>query len=120
MVGGGELPDSRSPAVCGCGGSFPIECQFVLETLGGVYANDAEARRDGLSPPDRLRLHHECSGPLMETLRVWFEEQFRDRKVEPNSGLGKAIQYFQRHRKALTLFLREPGRRWTILCANGH
>lgn len=45
----------------------------------------------------------------METLWVWFQEQFRDRKVEPNSGLGKAIQYVQRHWKALTLFLCESG-----------
>jgi transposase len=29
--------------------------------------------------------------------------------VEPNSGLGKAIVYMQRHWKALTLFLRQAG-----------
>ncbi len=90
-------------------GAFPDECRFVLETLGVVYTHDAEARGAGLSPTDRLRFHQERSGPLMETLRVWFEEQFRERKVEPNSGLGKAIRYFQRYWKALTLFLREPG-----------
>ena len=37
------------------------------------------------------------------------EEQFRERKVEPNSGLGKAIVYLQKHWSKLTLFLREPG-----------
>lgn len=31
------------------------------------------------------------------------------RKVEPNSGLGKAIGYMLKHWTALTLFLREPG-----------
>ena len=90
-------------------GAFPTECRFVLETLGGVYAHDAAARAGGMSKTDRLRFHQERSGPLMETLRVWFEEQLRERKVEPNSGLGHAIRYFQRHWKALTLFLREPG-----------
>lgn len=90
-------------------GAFPRQCRFVLETLGGVYANDAEARAAGLSAQERLRLHQEHSGPLMESLRVWFDEQIRERKAEPNSGLGKAIQYFQRHWKALTLFLRQPG-----------
>ncbi len=90
-------------------GAFPGECRFVLETLGGVYGNDAEARRNAMSAVERLRLHQERSGPLMEKLRVWFEQQFRERTVEPNSGLGKAIQYMQRHWKALTLFLWEPG-----------
>jgi len=37
------------------------------------------------------------------------QEQFSERKVEPNSGLGKAIIYMQRHWKALTLFLQQPG-----------
>jgi hypothetical protein len=90
-------------------GAFPMECRFVLETLGSVYANDAEAKREGLSPTDRLRFHQQHSEPLMKKLEVWFEEQFGHRKVEPNSGLGKAIQYFQRHWKALTLFLRAAG-----------
>ena len=30
--------------------NFPEECRYVLETLGGVYAHDAEAREHGLSP----------------------------------------------------------------------
>jgi hypothetical protein len=34
---------------------------------------------------------------------------FRPGLREPNSGLGKAITYMQRHWKALTLFLRQPG-----------
>ena len=37
------------------------------------------------------------------------EEQLADRKVEPNSWLGKAIQYMLRHWMPLTLFLREAG-----------
>jgi len=90
-------------------GSFPTECRRVLETLGVVYANDAEARRDLLSPADRLLFHQQRSGPLLEGMRKWFEEQFARRKVEENSGLGKAMQYFLRHWKGLTVFLREPG-----------
>jgi transposase len=38
-----------------------------------------------------------------------FSTQLKDHKVEPNSGLGKAISYMLRHWQALTLFLREPG-----------
>lgn len=90
-------------------GSFPQECRYVLETLGSVYANDAEARECGLSRTARLIFHQEKSGPLMEELRKWGQDQLAQKKTEPNSGLGKAIAYFERHWKALTLFLREPG-----------
>ena len=90
-------------------GSFPEECRFVLETLGTVYLNDAVARREGMTKQERLLFHQQRSAPLMEGLKNWFDAQLAERKVEPNSGLGKAIQYFQRHWKALTLFLREAG-----------
>jgi transposase len=90
-------------------GSFPGECRYVLETLGQVYANDAEARRRGLAQVERLAYHQQHSGPRMDELEQWFQQQFAERKTEPNSGLGKAIIYFQRHWKGLTAFLREPG-----------
>jgi hypothetical protein len=45
----------------------------------------------------------------MKKLQIWLEAQLADKKVEPNSGLGKAIQYMLRHWERLTLFLREPG-----------
>ena len=37
------------------------------------------------------------------------QAQFTERKVEPNSGLGDAIQYMTNHWEGLTLFLRTPG-----------
>lgn len=90
-------------------GNFPVECRYVLETLGGVYANDAVARERKMTPVERLAFHREHSQPLMEELKGWMGAQFSERKVEPNSGLGKAITYMQRHWKALTLFLQHPG-----------
>ena len=38
-----------------------------------------------------------------------FKTQFEEKRVEPNSPLGGAIQYMQNHWEALTLFLRTPG-----------
>jgi len=90
-------------------GNFPTECQYVLETLGSVYANDAVTKARKMTPAERLEFHQEHSQPLMEGLKEWMEEQFRERKVEPNSGLGKAIAYLQKHWSKLTLFLRQPG-----------
>ncbi len=68
---------------------FPAACRHVLEVLGEVYKNDAEARRQKLSPRQRLSFHQEQSGPPMDGLRAWFTEQFEEKKVEPNSGLAR-------------------------------
>jgi len=88
---------------------FPEECRYVLETLGGVYHNDAVSRERELSPEDRLRFHQEHSGPLMKGLHEWMEAQLAEHRTEPNSGLGKAISYLLKHWPKLTLFLRQPG-----------
>jgi hypothetical protein len=88
---------------------FPEEVRHVLETLREVYRHDAQTRRAKMSPDERLRYHQEHSGPLMDGLEKWFEEQFAQKKIEPNSGLGDAIRYMQKRWAKLTLFLRVPG-----------
>ena len=45
----------------------------------------------------------------MEQLKAWLTQQVQDRKVEPNSNLGKAIRYMQDRWHELTQFLRVPG-----------
>jgi transposase len=89
--------------------NFPDQCRYVLEMLGQVYGHDAEARKRGLRPEERLQFHQEHSLPVMEKLHGWLEAQFVERKTEPNSGLGKAITYLLRHWRPLTLFLRQAG-----------
>ena len=89
--------------------NFPEECRYVLETLGGVYHHDAQAREQELSPEQRLRFHQEHSGPLMKDLHEWMEAQLAEHKTEPNSGLGKAISYLLNHWPKLTLFLSQSG-----------
>ena len=89
--------------------SFPEEVRFVLNILREVYAIDDQAKTEGLTDEERLTLHQEKSGPLMEKLKAWMQEQFTMRKVEPNSTLGGAIVHMQTHWEALTLFLRAAG-----------
>jgi transposase len=89
--------------------NFPQECEYVLETLGMVYGNDAMAREKGWDAEARLKFHQQYSGPLMDQLHGWLEDQLAEAKTEPNSGLGKAISYLLNHWPALTLFLREKG-----------
>src|SRR5260370_33465558 len=89
--------------------NFPEPCRHVLEALGEVYHQDGLARERGLSRVERLHLHQQYSQPVMKDLHQWLDAQLKENKVEPNSGLGKAIGYMLRHWQALTLFLREPG-----------
>jgi hypothetical protein len=88
---------------------FPDECRHVLETLRDVYHYDQLARRNSLSPEERLAWHQKHSAPLMTELEKWFKVQFKEKKVEPNSTLGDAIQYMQKHWHELTQFLRVAG-----------
>ena len=88
---------------------FPEEVRYVLEKLREVYHNDALAREGGLSAGERLSLHREKSGPVMEELEQWMGRQLEERTVEPNSGLGGAIKHMKKHWSELTLFLRVPG-----------
>jgi len=89
--------------------SFPTECRFVLETLKNVYQNEAVAGKRNLAPQERLRFHQKQSGRLMGQLKGWLNRQLRQRLVEPNSGLGQAIQYMLKHWRKLTQFLKVAG-----------
>jgi hypothetical protein len=115
-----NLPKAFETILCNClahgrrgfvdvAGAFPDECRYVLETLRDVYRYDAIAREQNLSADQRLAWHQEHSAPLMGELENWMAEQINEKKVEPNSGLGEAIEYMQNHWHELTQFLRVSG-----------
>jgi hypothetical protein len=85
---------------------YPAECAVALEAIGKVYGHEAGTAE--MNDERRLAYHQEKSGPVMKELKKWIEEQFSDRKVEPNSNLGKALQYWLSHWEKLTVWLREP------------
>lgn len=89
--------------------NFPDEVRYVLEKLRAVYKNDAKARELSMNAEERLRFHQDNSGPLMDELEQWCNEQIDEKKVEPNSSLGGAILYMLNHWDELTLFLRVAG-----------
>ncbi len=89
--------------------SFPEACGTVLEALKIVYRHDAVARRQGMSAEQRLQFHQAQSKPAMTNLYDWLNRQFDEKRVEPNSSLGKAVNYMLRHWEKLTLFLRKTG-----------
>jgi len=88
--------------------NFPEQCRYVIETLAEVYKNDQIAKEQNMTADERLHFHQSKSGPLMDDLKTWLNDQLDQKKVEPNSGLGQAISYMLNHWKPLTLFLRVP------------
>jgi hypothetical protein len=88
---------------------FPEEVDHVIEEISLVYEHDARAKTLGMSAEERLRLHQEESGPVMKRLKAWMKGLLAEKKVEPNSGLGKAIAYSLKRWEQLTLFLRKAG-----------
>lgn len=89
--------------------NFPLECTFIIKQLKEVYSNEAIAKKEKMTKEKRLFFHQEKSGPIMAELKKWMDTQISKKKVEPNSGLGEAINYMLNHWEALTLFLRVPG-----------
>ena len=89
--------------------NFPEECGYVLDVFHQVYRNDARARGEQMTPEERLAFHQAESGPLMVELKQWMRRKLDDHEVEPNSGLGEAMEYMLGHWEGLTLFLRVAG-----------
>jgi hypothetical protein len=88
---------------------FPKECTHVIEVLAKVYAEDAHCRKHNMSPEQRLAHHQAASNAPMLELHKWMNEQFDERHVEPNCGLGKALRYMLNHWSKLTRFLHTAG-----------
>lgn len=85
--------------------NFPAECRHVLEELRMVFHTEAKCRRQQLAPDQRLALHQRESAPVMERLKSWMKAELDEKRVEPNSGLGKAFNYLLARWGPLTLFL---------------
>jgi hypothetical protein len=89
--------------------TFPGECKHVIDTLATIYKHERIANELKMIPGERLKFHQQESGPVMNKLKTWFEGKLEEKKVEPNSSIGKAIEYMIKHWQQLTLFLRKEG-----------
>lgn len=89
--------------------NFPSECRHVLEELRKIFVVEAQCRRAGLDDEERLRAHQRDSGPVMEVLHNRMTEDLAQKRVEPNSGLGRAYNYMLKRWHKFTLFLHKAG-----------
>ncbi len=88
---------------------FPNECRHVILELAQVYHHDAIAREENMNDCQRLAFHQAKSEGIMSELKEWMMAKLQNKEVEPNSGLGQAINYSLKRWESLTLFLRKPG-----------
>ena len=88
---------------------FPEQCAKVIASFAEIYKHDAEAKEQQMSDDERLAHHQKYSKPVMDELKTWCEQQIAEHLVEPNSGLGAAINYLLKHWDKLTQFLRVAG-----------
>ena len=88
---------------------WPKECLKVVSGFDLVFLNDKIAKNRNLTPQDTLKWHQEKSASVMANIKKYCEELIATKQAEPNSSLGKAINYLENHWIGLTLFLRIPG-----------
>jgi transposase len=88
---------------------YPEVCNPVLEAIRQVYGHEKEIKDLHLNANDRLAYHQEHSLPLLERMKAWLLLQKEQHFIEPNSPLGKAVNYLQKHWDGLTGFCKYPG-----------
>ena len=88
---------------------FPNECTQVIDAIAAIYKHEAHCKEQRLTPEQRLAYHQGHSRTVMDELEAWMEQQFEDKRVEPNSRLGGAFDYLLKRWTSLTRFLTVPG-----------
>ena len=86
---------------------FEPECITIMQLLGDVF--DIDEKTKSMDVHARLNYHQKYSAPIMEKLKNYMAELIDKHLVEPNSALGKAIYYMQKHWPELTKFLSVAG-----------
>jgi transposase len=89
--------------------NFPAECQFFLREFKAVFKVEARCVAQKLTPDERLRTHQTDSAPHMEAIHSKAKALLDEHEVEPNSDMGKALNYLLDHWDALTRFLQVSG-----------
>ncbi len=87
--------------------NYPKECSYFLNLISEIYANEAECKNK--TPDKRLEYHQEHSQPKIDAIYQEITKLFGNKEVEPNSDLGRAMNYWLNHQEKLTAFLRIAG-----------
>ena len=106
----GQLHVPRSQEIRGGGGQLSLKNAVTCSRpCARSTGNDAIARKEEMSPEERLRFHQDHSAKIMADLQELDGRAAEEKNVEPNSSLGGAFSYMLKRWDKLTLFLRKPG-----------
>jgi transposase len=86
---------------------FPAECRYFLGQIAKIYQNDKITKC--MVPNERQDYHHTHSLPILRSMYREMIRLFREKRVEPNSHLGKAFAYWLKRRYGFGAFTRIPG-----------
>ena len=82
--------------------AFEEHVTFILKLYRSIFELDKQSKEK--SPMERLILHQKQSLPKMLEIKSKIEEDFVEKRVEPNSPLGSAYKYFLNHFEKLIAF----------------
>jgi transposase len=82
---------------------FPKECDEILDLIDGLYAVEAEAKIQGLSPDGVGRLRQKKSVPIMVAIKDWASK--KRTILIPGTGLADAVDYLLNNFGTLQHFL---------------
>ena len=86
---------------------WPEVCRYFLEEIAHIYRIENECRN--MESKKRLKYHKKYSTIHVKHIYSKIKQLFDKKVVEPNSDLGKAMNYWLRAKKSLTMFLKIKG-----------
>ena len=78
------------------------EVDFFLRGYKRIFENESKTKV--MSSSERLEYHRNSSLPIMESMRERINKTFNNKRIEPNSDVGKQYSYLLNHWKELTAF----------------
>jgi Transposase IS66 family len=114
-----SLPGACAEKILGDSRELSGAMRLCADADREIYQNEEVTKDKGMSDDERLAYHQRHSGPLMEELREWMERELGEKRVEPNSSLGKAISYFEKTIGSCVPFSITRELRWTIIRPSG-
>lgn len=82
------------------------ELEYVIDLFAKIY--EADRKTEDLTPEERLQYLKKHAQAQVTQIKEWMTAQIVEKKVEPNSALGKHIKYCEKRWPELTKFLTIP------------
>ena len=88
---------------------YPEECGYFLGKIALIYFNEKKCKSENYSAAKRLAYHQRYSKKHIYQIYSKIEHLFKNKQVEPNSSLGRAMKYWLNHKDGLCKFLEVDG-----------